>query len=101
MKKRKLCSHFVPHALTTEQLQQQVSHANDFMEMIENDPDFVDLMVGPKSVRVKKLRFQKSKIKTMLIQFFDCKRVTHKEYVPEGQRVTKEFYLEVLGYLLK
>ncbi len=43
LKKRKLCSHFVPYALTTEQQQQQQkSQAKNLMEMTENDPDLVD-----------------------------------------------------------
>ncbi len=37
----------------------------------------------------------------MLIPFFDSKGVMHKEFVPEGRMVTEEFYLEVLGRLLK
>ncbi len=52
--------------------------------------------VGPKSPFAKKLRFQKLKIKTMRIQLFDNKGEMHKEFVPEGQTVTKEFYLGVL-----
>ncbi len=38
---------------------------------------------------------------TMLILFFDSKEVEHKDFVPEGQTVPKEFYLEVFGKLLK
>ncbi len=41
------------------------------------------------------------KIKTMLTLFFDNQGVVRKEIVPEGQMVTKEFYLNVLGRLLK
>ncbi len=40
LKKRKLCS--VLQVLTTEQWQQRVSHAKNLLEIIENDPDFVD-----------------------------------------------------------
>ncbi len=44
LKKEKLCSCFLLHALTTEQ-QQRVPHAEYFLEMIENDPDFVDSII--------------------------------------------------------
>jgi hypothetical protein len=35
----------------------------------------------------QKFRLQKSKIKTMLITFFDKQDVIHKEFVPEEQIV--------------
>ncbi len=40
-------------------------------------------------------------MKTMLIQFFNSKGVVCKEFVLESWTVTEEFYLEVLGHLLK
>jgi hypothetical protein len=49
----------------------------------------------------KMFRLQKSKIKTMLIIFFDKQGVIHKECVPEGQTVNSAFYIEVIGRLLK
>ena len=51
--------------------------------------------VGQNSPKPKKLRFQKSRVKTMLIFFF------HREFVPEGQKVNAEFYVGVLDRLLK
>jgi hypothetical protein len=41
--------------------------------------------VGKTSPRPKKLKFQKSRIKTMLIIPFDSKGVVQKEFVPEGK----------------
>jgi len=49
----------------------------------------------------KKLKFQRSRIKTMLIIFFDSQGVVHKEFVPEGKRVNAEFYTGVMDRLLK
>ncbi len=36
---------FAPNALTTEHRRQGVSHAEDLFEVIENDLDFVDLII--------------------------------------------------------
>jgi len=43
----------------------------------------------------------KSKIKSMLICFFDSQRIIHKEFVPPGQTVNQTFYWEVLERLRK
>jgi hypothetical protein len=43
-----------------------------------------------------KLKFQRSRIKTMLISFFDSQGVVHKEFVPEGKTVNAEFYKAVM-----
>ena len=41
----------------------------------------------------------RSKTKVMLIAFFDSKGIVHHEYAPDGQKINKEFYLEVLRRL--
>lgn len=121
--KRKLCARFVPHALTTEQRQRRVSHAKDLLQMVTNTPNFFKNIitgdeswcfaydpetkrqsaqwVGENSPRPKKLRFQKSKIKTMLIVFFDSQGIIHKEFLPPGSTVNAEFYKNVLDRLCK
>ena len=48
----------------------------------------------------KKSRLEKSKIKSMLICFYDSKGIVHKEFVPTGQTVNAIFYLGVLKRLL-
>ncbi len=45
LKKRELCSCFKLCNLTNEQWQQWVSHIEDFLEMIENYPDFIDSII--------------------------------------------------------
>ena len=57
--------------------------------------------VGETSPRLKKLKFQRSCIKVMLIIFFDSPGVVHKEFVPEGKTVNAEFCKGVMDRLLK
>jgi hypothetical protein len=57
--------------------------------------------VGEISPRLKKLKFQRSCIKTMLIIFFDSQDLVQKEFVPEGKIVNAEFYKGILDHLLK
>lgn len=53
------------------------------------------------SPKLKKLRFQKSQEKTMLICFYNSKGVILREFVPQGQNVTGEYYLGVTERLWK
>jgi hypothetical protein len=53
--------------------------------------------VGETSPWPKKLKFQRSHIKTMLIIFFNSQGVVYKEFVPEGKTVNEEFYKGVIG----
>ena len=53
------------------------------------------------SPRSKEARMSKSKIKTMLVCFFNSQGVVHKEFVPQGQTVNKQYYREVLERLKK
>ena len=48
----------------------------------------------------KKLRFQKSRVKTMLVIFFDWQGVIHKEFVPEGETINAVYYKGVMERLL-
>jgi len=48
------------------------------------------------SPRTKKARQVKSNVKTMLICFFNIKGLVHFEFIPQGQNVNQQFYLEVL-----
>jgi len=51
------------------------------------------------SPRPKKVRQVRSKVKVMLIIFFDMEGIVHYEYVPQGQTVNQQFYLQVLTRL--
>jgi len=49
----------------------------------------------------KKLKFQRSRIKTMLITIFDSQGIVHKESVHEGKTANAEIYEGVMVRLLK
>ena len=57
--------------------------------------------VGETSPRPKKLKFQRSCIKAMLIIFFYSQDIVHKEFLPEGKTVNAEFFKGVMACLLK
>jgi hypothetical protein len=46
--------------------------------------------------RPKTARMSKSKIKTMLVVFFDIQGIIITQYVPPGQTVNQTYYIEVL-----
>ena len=56
--------------------------------------------VGETSPRPKKLLFQKSRVKTMLVIFFDWQGVIHKEFVPVGETTNAVYCKGVMERLL-
>jgi len=53
------------------------------------------------SPRLKKASISRSKVKTMIIVFFNSHGIVHKESVPPGQTVKHAFYKDVLEQLRK
>ena len=49
----------------------------------------------------RKVRLQKSKIKMMLITFFDSEGMIHKDFVPEGSMVIGQYYLGSFTTMLR
>ncbi|UYV60870.1 hypothetical protein LAZ67_1002645 [Cordylochernes scorpioides] len=108
-------STFVVHGIVTEDMQMRK------LDLIQNEPDFLNSLVTgdeswmfeydpeskrqscawhtKSSLRPKKARMSKSRIKTMIIVFFDIRGIVHCEFVPQGQTVNSAFYLEVLRRL--
>lgn len=120
---RKICAKMVPKNLTIEQKDTRKNVCVDLLEKIANDPEFFNCVITgdeswifeydpetkrqseewhtPSSPRPKKCRMSKSKIKSMLICFFDSKGIVHKEFVPPGQTVNQVLYKSVLERLRK
>jgi hypothetical protein len=95
--------------LTPEQREDQVMSCQDIIAMADADKNFFNKIitgnetwcfaydpktkrqisdwVGETSPRLKKLKFQKSHIKTTLIIFSDSQGIVYKEFVPKGKTV--------------
>lgn len=120
---RKICSKMVPRHLSQDQKDIRKARCVDFLDAIEQDPHFLERVITgdetwvfeydpetkrqsmewhtPTSPRPKKARMSKSKIKCMLMCFFDSQGIVHKEFVPPGQTVNQHFYRQVLERLRK
>jgi len=119
--KRKLCARFVPHSLTPEQREDGVTACQDIFAMADADVIFFNKIitgdetscfvcdpetkrqssewVGETSPRPKKLKFRRSRIKTMLTIVFDSQGVVHKEFVPEAKTVNADLCTPVLLHI--
>ena len=122
LRKQKICSRFVPHSLTPEQKDRRTAACRHLIATADSNPDFFKKIVtgdktlcfaydptterqsvawvGETSPRPKKLRFQKSRVKTMLVIFFDWQGVMHKEFVLEGETINAVYYKGVMERLL-
>ena len=120
--KQKICSHFAPQSLTPEQKDQRIVACWDLIATADSDPDFFKKIVtgdetwcfaydpptklqsaawvAETSPQPKKLKFQKSRVKTMLVIFFDWQGVIHKEFLPEGETINAVYYKGVMERLL-
>ena len=107
-----------PRLLSEDQRPNRLDVCREMKDQLKTDPDFLSKIItwdeswcygyDPKtkqqssqwksasSPRPKKARQVKSNVKTMLICFFDIKGLVHFEFVPQGQIVNQQFYLEVL-----
>jgi len=121
--KRKAASRFVPHAFSDDPRHERVQYAEDIIKTARRNKKIFNSIVAedetwcfrydpttkrqsaewksPASTKGKKVRLQKSKVKTMLVCFYNSKGIIHHEFVPKGQNVTGSFYLSVLECLWK
>ena len=118
---RRVAAKFVPRLLTQDHKNTRLTLCQELKNQIESDPNFLSKVITgdeswyhaydpeskqassqwktPTSPRPKKTRQVRSNVKTMLIVFFDVRGIVHREFVPPGQTVNQEFYLEVLRRL--
>jgi len=118
---RKVCAKMVPKVLSDEQKECRKELCSDLLHCIENEPDLLNsiitrdetwiLMYDPEtkqqsmqwkstsSPRPKKARMSCSKFKAMLIVFFDIQGIAMAKWVPSGQTVNQQYYIEVFTKL--
>jgi len=118
---RHVAAKFVPQILTAEQKEWRLSAATNMLQEAESDEKFMGQIItgdetwvygydpetkcqssqwkSAESQRPKKVRQVRSKVEVMLIVFFDMEGIVHYEYVPQGQTVSQQFYLQVLKRL--
>ena len=97
---RKICAKKVPRLLTNEQKERHVEVYQDILTPLETNPNLLGRTItsdkswifkydpfterqslewkSPMSPRPKKARMSKSKVKVMLIIFFDVRRIVHR-----------------------
>ena len=112
---------FIPKLLTEQQEELRVEIAQDMLDCANNDLEFMKIIITgdetwiygydpetkfqssqrkhTESLRPKKARQVRSNVKVMLTCFFNSRGIVHHEYVPEGQTINKDYYLEILRRL--
>ena len=123
LKMHKLCAKMVPKILSKYQRQQRFTVCQDITEHLEAEPDLLNSVItgyetwvfeyDPEmkrqsrkwksygSPRPKKARKSKSKVKVMLIVFFDIQGIVHFEFLPQGQTVNQTIYKKILWHLIR
>ncbi|UYV61492.1 hypothetical protein LAZ67_1005052 [Cordylochernes scorpioides] len=116
---RKVCAKLVPIVLTKDQKELRVLRCQELLDLIQNEPDFLNSVVTgdeswmfeydpeskrqscawhtKSSPRPKKARMSKSRIKTLIIVFFDIRGIVHCEFVPQGQFLFPRLKREMKG----
>ena len=120
---RKICAKMVPRLLNEQQKERCVQVCHDFLEELETEPNLLGRVItgdescifeydpetkrqslqwkSPTSPRPKKARMSKSKIKVMLIAFFDVRGIVHTEFMPQGHTINQHIYRDVLRRLMQ
>ena len=118
LKMWKICAKFIPRVLREDQKERRWHDSRKIVELINSDPAVLDALLtcdeswiycyDPEtkrqssqwkhagSPRPKKARQSKSTHKLLMILFFDSTGMIYMHWVPTGQTVNKEYYVEVL-----
>jgi histone-lysine N-methyltransferase SETMAR len=121
LKMKKVCAKEDPKNLSEDQKLDREEMCQKVLEKTEEDPDFLNSVItcdetwlfqyNPETKRQsmqwktthsqkpKNARMSKSKIKTMLVVFFDIQGIIMTQYIPPGQTVNQTYYNELLTKL--
>ena len=113
----------MPKNLSVEQKANRLEICQDLQERLKIEPNFLDKVItgdeswvfdyDPETKRQssewhtkssphpKKACMSRSKVKTMIIVFFDSRGFVHKEFVPPGMTVNQAFYRDLKERLRK
>jgi hypothetical protein len=116
-----IAAKFVLRLMSNDQKEYRVAVCSERKEQTENDPNFISTIITgdeswvygydpgtkqqssqwktPSPQRPKKARQVRSNVKSRLICLFDTEGIVHKEFVPSGQTVNRNFYCNVLRRL--
>ncbi|UYV75253.1 hypothetical protein LAZ67_12003104 [Cordylochernes scorpioides] len=118
---RRVAAKFVPKLLNCDQKQHRMNIANEMLDSVRDDPNLLQRVITgdeawvygydvetkaqssqwklPHEPRPKKTRQVRSNVKVLLTVFFDCRGVVHHEFLPQGRKLNKEYYLQVMRNL--
>ena len=120
---RKVCAKMVPRLPNDGQKENRVQVCQDILKQLEITPDLLSRVVtgdeswifeydpltkrqslewkSASSPRPKKARLFKSKIKVMLIVFFDVHGIVHLEFLSQNQIINQNVYKDILRRLMR
>ena len=118
---RKAPATWIPHLLTDPEELRRVTWARAALQLLRRHNRPVNIITGDESWfhcwepgsrqsssqwiqpglerRPTKVRIERSGRKLMLVLFFDCYGVVHREFVPDGHGINGETYLEIMKRL--
>ena len=118
LKMRKICAKFVLRVLREDQKEKRCHDSGEMVELINSDPAVLDALVtcdecwiwcyDPENKRQNSkwkhtdspkpniARRSKSTHKLLMIPFVDSSGMVYMQWVPTGQTINKEYYVEVL-----
>ena len=118
LKMQRICAKFVPRVPREHKKERRCHDSRDMVELINADPAVLNALVACDEIwiycsdpetkrqssqwkhagspRPKKARQSKYTHKLLIIDFFDGTSMIYMHWIPAGQTVNKEYYVEVL-----
>jgi len=120
---RRICAKLALKNLSVEQKVNRLEICQDLLGRLKIEPNFLDKVITgdeswvfnydpetkqrseewhtKSSPHPKKAHMSRSRVKTMIIIFFNSRGIVHKEFVPPGQTVNHTFYKDAFEPLRK